>query len=250
MENHNYSVLDMDGPEAAFQQVDKDRGKNAKQFTWVLILKAHRVFSSIAWLGNGLWTLLGAIKNRLIFGQGVAMENEKSNKGRLLFRIILAFLVMALAFLAFEVVAHLKGWHYFQNHNLHIPHSLEIKGWFNTIYVGWLEFRADYIAPPIQFLSGSCVALFLIQSADRMLQCLGCFWIKYKKIKPRIEGDPFKSDDLEDSGCNYPMVLVQIPMCNEREVSVSMLPDACALYQLLVTSITFQLDLLVFSSIG
>ncbi|KAK7855334.1 putative xyloglucan glycosyltransferase 5 [Quercus suber] len=85
MENHNYSVLDMNGSEAAFQQVDKDRGKNAKQFTWVLLLKAHRAVGSIAWLGNGLWTLLGVIKNRLIFGQGVTMENEKSNKGRFLF---------------------------------------------------------------------------------------------------------------------------------------------------------------------
>jgi hypothetical protein len=47
---------------------------------------------------------------------------------------------------------------------------------------------------------------------------LGCFWIKYKKIKPRIEVDPFKSDDVEASGYEYPMVLVQIPMCNEREV--------------------------------
>ena len=178
------------------------------------------------------------------------MENEKSNKGRFLFRIILAFLVMALTFLAVEVVAHLKGWHYFQNHNLHIPQTSEIQGWFNMIYVGWLKIRADYIAPPIQFLSISCVALFTIQSADRMLQCLGCYWIKFKKIKPRIEGDPFKSDDLEGLGCNYPMVLVQIPMCNEREVSVSMLPDLCVLYDLLVTCIVFQLYQLVFSSIG
>ena len=83
-----------------------------------------------------------------------------------------------------------------------------------------------------------------------MLQCLGRFWIKFKKIKPRIEGDPFKSDDLEGSGCNYPMVLVQIPMCNEREVSVSMLPDLCVLYDLLVTCIVFQLYQLAFSSIG
>ncbi|XP_050289130.1 probable xyloglucan glycosyltransferase 5 [Quercus robur] len=229
MENHNYSVLDMNGSEAAFQRVDKDRGKNAKQFTWVLLLKAHRAVGSIAWLGNGLWTLLGVIKNRLIFGQGVTMENEKSNKGRFLFRIILAFLVMALTFLAVEVVAHLKGWHYFQNHNLHIPQTSEIQGWFNMIYVGWLKIRADYIAPPIQFLSSYCVALFIIQSADRMLQCLGCFWIKFKKIKPRIEGDPFKSDDLEGSGCNYPMVLVQIPMCNEREVYEQSISAVCQL---------------------
>lgn len=226
MENPNYSVLQIDGPDAAFRPVDKDRGKNAKQFTWVLLLKAHRAVGCLSWLGNALWILLGAIKKRLIFGQGVTMENEKSGRGRLLFRTILAFLLMSLAFLAFEVFAHFNGWHYFHNHGLHIPQTLEIKGWLHAIYVAWLEFRADYIAPSIQVLSSFCVALFLIQSADRMLLCLGCFWIKYKKIKPRIEGDPFKSDDLEGLGYDYPMVLVQIPMCNEREVRISMLLDS------------------------
>ena len=35
MENPNYSVVEIDGPEAAaFQSMDKGRGKNAKQFTW------------------------------------------------------------------------------------------------------------------------------------------------------------------------------------------------------------------------
>ncbi|XP_059641719.1 probable xyloglucan glycosyltransferase 5 [Cornus florida] len=229
MENPNYSVLEIDGPDAAFRPVDKDRGKNAKQVTWVLLLKAHRAVGCLAWLGNVLWALLGAIKKRLIFGEGVTMENEKSGRGRLLFRIILAFLVTALAFLAFEVVAHFNGWHYFQNHSLHIPQALEIQGWLHTVYIAWLDFRADYIAPSIQALSSFCVVLFLIQSADRLILCLGCFWIKYKKIRPRIEGDPFKSEDLEGSGCNYPMVLVQIPMCNEREVYEQSISAVCQL---------------------
>ncbi|KAM1764225.1 hypothetical protein ACFX11_003496 [Malus domestica] len=37
-----------------------------------------------------------------------------------------------------------------------------------------------------------------------MLLCLGCFWIKFKKIKPKLKEVPLKSDDLEDPGCNYP----------------------------------------------
>ncbi|KAK7839554.1 putative xyloglucan glycosyltransferase 8 [Quercus suber] len=117
---------------------------------------------------------------------------------------------MALTFLAVEVAAHLKGWHYFQNHNLHIPQTSEIRGWFNMIYAGWLKIRADYIVPPIQFLSSSCITLFIIQTAV----CCSVY---------------VTSDDLEGSGCNYPMVLVQIPMCNEREESASMLPDLCVL---------------------
>ncbi|KAF8407313.1 hypothetical protein HHK36_006440 [Tetracentron sinense] len=227
MENPNYSVVEIDGPDAAFRPVDKDRGKNAKQFTWVLLLKAHRAVGCVAWLGTVLWALLGAVKRRLIFGQGVAMESEKLGKGRLLFGILRGFLVISLAVLAFELVAHFNGWHYFQNHNLHIPQSSEIQGWLHIVYVAWLAFRADYIAPLIQALSNFCVALFLIQSADRMILCLGCFWIKYKKIKPTMEGSPFKSDDVEGSGYEYPMVLVQIPMCNEKEVFEQSISAVC-----------------------
>lgn len=220
MENPNYSVVEIDGPDSAFQPVEKDRGKNAKQLTWVLLLKAHRAVFCIAWLGNSLCSLLGTVKKRLIFGEGVSMETDKSGKAKLLFRVIITFLVMALAFLSFELVAHFKGWHYFHNNNLHIPQTWEIKGWFHTVYVKWLELRAGYIAPPIQSLSNFCILLFLIQSLDRMVLCLGCFWIKYRKIKPVIHGDILKSHDLEGPNHEYPMVLVQIPMCNEKEVTV------------------------------
>ncbi|XP_022732313.1 probable xyloglucan glycosyltransferase 5 isoform X2 [Durio zibethinus] len=218
IENPNYSVVEIDGPDAAFRPVEKSRGKNAKQLTWVLLLKAHRAVGCVASIATLLWALLGTIKRRLIFRQDVAMASEKLGKGKLLFAVIKVFLVTSLTILAFEVVAYLKGWHYFQNPSLHIPRTSDIQGLLHLVYVTWLSFRADYVAPPIQALSKFCVALFLIQSADRMILSLACFWIKYKKIKPTIEGDPFKSDDVEGSGYEYPMVLVQIPMCNEREV--------------------------------
>lgn len=218
MENPNYSIVEINGPDAAFQPVEKSRGKNAKQVRWVLLLKAHRAVGCVAWLATFFWSLLGAIKKRLIFRQGVTVASEKLGKGKLVLRVIRVFLVTSLAILAFEVVAYLKGWHYFDNANLHIPRTLDLQGLLHLVYVSWLTFRADYIAPPIQALSKFCVVLFLIQSADRLILSLGCFWIKYKKIKPRISGDPFKSDDAEAPGYEYPMVLVQIPMCNEREV--------------------------------
>lgn len=227
MENPNYSVVEIDGPDSAFRPVEKSRGKNAKQVTWVLLLKAHRAVGCVAWLATVLWALLGTIKKRLIFRQGVAMESEKTGKGKLLFRIIKVFLVTSLAILSFEVVAYLKGWHYFRNPNLHIPRTSDFQGLLHVVYVAWLTLRADYIAPLIQALSKFCVALFLIQSADRMVLCLGCLWIKYKKIKPRIDGDPFKLEDVEGSGYEYPMVLVQIPMCNEREVYEQSISAVC-----------------------
>lgn len=228
MENPNYSVVEIDGPDAAFRPVEKNRGKNAKQVTWVLLLKAHHAVGCVAWLATFLWALLGAIKKRLIFGEGVGMESEKMGKGRLLFKIIRMFLVTSLVILAFEVVAYLKGWHYFEHPNLHVPRTSDFQGLLHMVYVAWLEFRADYVAPLIQALSRFCVVLFVIQSADRMILCLGCLWIKFKKIKPRINGgDPFKVDDVEGSGYEYPKVLVQIPMCNEREVYEQSISAVC-----------------------
>ncbi|KAL4301722.1 hypothetical protein GQ457_10G003190 [Hibiscus cannabinus] len=229
MENPNYSVVEIDGPDAAFRPVERSRGKNAKQVTWVLLLKAHRAVGCVAWIASLFWALLGAVKKRLIFRQGVAMASEKMGKGKLLLTAIKVFLVTSLAILGFEVVAYLKGWHYFRNPSLHIPRSSDLQGLLHLVYVTWLSVRADYIAPPIQALSKFCVALFLIQSADRLMLSLGCFWIKYKKIKPRIERDLFDSDDVEGSAYEYPMVLVQIPMCNEREVYEQSISAVCQL---------------------
>ena len=212
MENPNYSVVEIEGPDSAFRPEERSRGrKNAKQVTWVLLLKAHRAVGCLTWLATVFWSLLGSIKKRLSFTH--PLDSERLGRDRWLFSAIKLFLALSLLILAFETVAYLRGWHYFENH---IPTStLEIQSLLHLVYVGWLGFRADYIAPLIKALSKFCIVLFLIQSVDRLILCLGCFWIKYKKIKPRFDEEP---DDAEGCGYVYPMVLVQIPMCNEREV--------------------------------
>ncbi|KAF5726564.1 xyloglucan glycosyltransferase 6 [Tripterygium wilfordii] len=58
-------------------------------------------------------------------------------------------------------------------------------------------------------------ALFLIQLVDRIALVLGCFWIKLRLLKP-VATVEYTGDKVEE----YPMVLVQIPMCNERESHV------------------------------
>lgn len=229
MENPNFSIVEIDGPDSAFKPIEKSRGKNAKQVTWVLLLKANQAVGFVAWFATILWTLFGTIKNRLIFREGVSLASEKLGKSNLLFRIIKVCLVISLIMLAFEIVAYFKGWDYFQNPSLYIPHTSDVLGLFHITYVGWLDFRADYIAPFVQNLSTFCTVLFLIQSLDRLVLCLGCLYIKCMKIKPRIEGDPFKSDDLEGSYNSYPMVLVQIPMCNEKEV-LHLIPFSASLW--------------------
>ncbi|KAH0865707.1 hypothetical protein HID58_082918 [Brassica napus] len=224
MENPNYSIVEVDEPDGAFTPMERTRGKNAKQVTWVLLLQAHKAVGCLAWLATASWSLLGSVKRRLCFNH--RLGSERLGRDRWLFSAIKLFLAASLSVLVFELIAYYKGWHYFKN----IPTStLEIQSLFHLLYVGWLSLRADYIAPPVKALSKLCIVLFLVQSVDRLILCLGCFWIKYKKIKPRIDEEPFRNDDVEGSGTEYPMVLVQIPMCNEKEVYEQSISAVCQL---------------------
>lgn len=184
---------------------EKQKGVSPKQFTWFLFLKAHRVFSSLSWLARAVQTMCVSAKKRIALSE--VSDDEPKNRGRL-YRFIKGFLVLSIVALVFEVVAHFKKW------NLNLMQPWEVRDLVQWSYMAWLSFRVDYIAPLVITLSTFCTVLFLIQSLDRLVLCLGCFWIKYKKLKPKIEAEPH---DIEDSSF-FPMVLVQIPMCNEREV--------------------------------
>lgn len=204
MESPTFSVVEIGGADAAFKPVEKTRRlKSAKQARWVLLLRAHRAAGCLA-------RLAAAVRRRLA---GADVASEKLGKGKLMLRVIKLFLLASLLALVVEIAAHFNGWGY-QN-SYHIPRTSEIRGLFHSIYVSWLGFRGKYIAPFVHSLSILCVVLFIIQSLDRLILCLGCLYIKLKNIKPSINGDPFLGDPPLHS---YPMVLVQIPMCNEREV--------------------------------
>ncbi|XP_074566769.1 putative xyloglucan glycosyltransferase 2 [Curcuma longa] len=224
MENPNYSVLEIAATggcdDEAFPAMDKGHGKNAKQFTWVLLLKAHHAAGRLASAAALLWALPGVVGKRLVSHRRV----DASEKPHLLLKLIKGFLFFSLVALAFELVAYWNRWH-FRQPEMHLPEAIEIQGWIHSAYLSWLSFRANYIAYPIQMLSNMCIVLFIIQSLDRLLLCFGCFWIRLKKIKPKpkVEGDPFKEGD----GYKYPMVLVQIPMRNEREVYEQSISAVC-----------------------
>jgi xyloglucan glycosyltransferase 4 len=255
-----YSLVEIDGPGMAHKS-EKARGKNAKQFTWVLLLRAHRAVGCLAWLATGFWGVLGIVNRRVRRSRDADAEPdaEASGRGRVMLGFLRAFLLLSLGMLAFETVAYLKGWHFPQHlpgnlqeledqlqqlpeHLRHLPAQLrrlperrEIEGWVHAAYVAWLDFRVEYIAWAIHKLSAFCIVLFMVQSVDRIVLCLGCFWIKVRGIKPRAEvssssGNKSSSrsvvyveggEDDEDPDGYYPMVLVQMPMCNEKEVSQS-----------------------------
>ncbi|CAO2168584.1 unnamed protein product [Urochloa humidicola] len=275
-----YSLVEIDGPGMPASDNNKAKNKNAKQFTWVLLLRAHRAVGCVAWLAAGFWGVLGIVNRRVRRSHDADDEPdaEASGRGRTMLRFLRAFLLLSLALLALETVAHLKGWQFPEHlpgnlqeleeqlqhlpeqlqhlpeHLRHLPENLqhlpehlrvperrEIQGWLHQAYVAWLEFRVDYIAWVIQKLSTFCILLFMVQSVDRIVQCLACFWIKIRGIKPRIPTAGSgkvrrgrKSVDVEngdgtgdDADGYFPMVLVQMPMCNEKEVYETSISHVC-----------------------
>ncbi|KAK7351250.1 hypothetical protein VNO77_10558 [Canavalia gladiata] len=246
MENPNWSMVELEGPseedliitDSSVTARDKGRGKNAKQLTWVLLLKAHRAAGCLTSLAPALWGLVSAVKRRVASGRTDAdhdAEGERDNenptvKSRFYF-CIKAFLWLSVFLLCFEVAAYFKGWHFgatsLQLEYLLWAPSFGVKDFFDWLYTVWVLIRVEYLAPPLQFLANACIVLFLIQSLDRLVLCLGCFWIRFKKIKPVPKAGAL---DLEsgDKGF-FPMVLVQIPMCNEKEVYQQSIAAVCNL---------------------
>ncbi|KAL3725067.1 hypothetical protein ACJRO7_030130 [Eucalyptus globulus] len=200
------------------QAVEKSRARSARQLSWVCLLRFQQIASLLASAAGSFLSVLRTANRR------IAASPADSSSSRL-YRIIRFFLILVLVLLGFELLAYSKGWHF-------SPPSVgskEVLGFVELVYANWLEIRATYLAPPLQSLTNVCIVLFLIQSVDRVVLVLGCIWIKIKGIKPVASADYEKKEDLEsESGDEaYPMVLVQIPMCNEREVYQQSIAAVC-----------------------
>lgn len=199
------SLLELSDSNARSKFQEKQKASTPKQFTWFLLLKAHRVLTCIPWLAMYLSTVSGSIKKRI--SSSDPNEEDPSYKGRRLYVFIKAFLGVLVIALVIEIFAYFNEW------DLSMMSPWEVPNLLQWCYMSWMNFRAEYLAPLMVTLSKSCIVLFMIQSLDRLVQCLGWFWIKFKKLKPVIK----EPCDIED-GSSFPMVLIQIPMCNEKEV--------------------------------
>lgn len=202
----NISLIKM-SESTRFQE--KQKAASPKQFSWVLLLKLQRALACFPWAATSLWAVFGSIRKRAASSD---LEGPRY-RGRL-YMFIKAFLALSVLALVVEIFAYFKNW---ENLSLVSIHPWEVESLVQWCYMSWMSSRTDYVAPLIAALSRFCVVLFMIQSLDRLVQCLGCFWIKFKKLRPMLEREG--CDDIESDGASFcPMVLVQIPMCNEREV--------------------------------
>ncbi|XP_047341600.1 probable xyloglucan glycosyltransferase 12 [Impatiens glandulifera] len=218
---------------------EKVKNKNAKQLTWVLLLKAHRAANCLTSLASAMLGVAAAIRRRVASGRtDVEVEGERTTSGggssenlavkSRFFFCIKVFLLVSLILLGFEIAAYYKGWH-FGTGNLDLQYLslLDVTGVFGSIYSTWLMIRVEYLAPFLQLLTNICIVLFLVQSCDRLVLCLGCVWIRLNKIKPIAKQT---LADLESGQLSFfPMVLVQIPMCNEKEVYQQSIGAVCNL---------------------
>ncbi|GAV87326.1 Glyco_tranf_2_3 domain-containing protein [Cephalotus follicularis] len=241
MENPNWSMVELEGPLDEDFLITTDspsraRNKNAKQLTWVLLLKAHKAAGCLTSIASALFALSSAIKRRVLSGRTDTADTDAATENSAVksrfYSCIKAFLFLSLLLLAFEISAYFKGWHFGAAPSLQLQYILTtpflFKDAFDSLYSRWVLIRVEYLAPPLQFLANACIVLFLIQSVDRLVLCLGCFWIKFKKIKPVPKQDAFPDLESGESGF-FPAVLVQIPMCNEKEVYQQSIAAVCNL---------------------
>lgn len=197
--------------------LDKERTRSARQLSWIYLLKIQQIASSVAFITNSFICIVRTANRRIAASNSAAPRAESR-----LYRIIKVFLTVSVVLLVFELIAYFKGWH-FSPPTVESA-SAEVVDLVEYVYAHWLEIRANYLAPPLQSLTNMCIVLFLIQSLDRLVLVLGCFWIKFRGLKPVAQME--YSADLENAE-DYPMVLVQIPMCNEREVRRCIFSNLC-----------------------
>nr|GMD93888.1 probable xyloglucan glycosyltransferase 12 [Ipomoea batatas] len=204
---------------------EKVRHKNAKQLTWVILLKAHRAAGFLTSVVTAFFSLASVVRRRVTG----SIDTENGAVKTRFFTRIKVFLWLSVVLLGLEMAAYCKGWHFFAP-DLRLQYiytlidSFAVHGAFDWLYSNWVWIRVKYFALPLQFLANVCIILFLIQSLDRLLLCLGCFWIRLRKIRPIL-----KEGAMDLEGGFFPMVLVQVPMCNEREVYQQSIAAVCSL---------------------
>ncbi|XP_031118523.1 probable xyloglucan glycosyltransferase 12 isoform X1 [Ipomoea triloba] len=209
---------------------EKVRHKNAKQLTWVILLKAHRAAGFLTSVVTAFFSLASVVRRRVTD----SIDTENGAVKTRFFTCVKVFLWLSVVLLGLEMSAFCKGWHFFAP-DLRLQYiytlidSFAVHGAFDWLYSNWVWIRVKYFALPLQFLANVCIILFLIQSLDRLLLCLGCFWIRLRKIRPILKEGAMDLESGDEGGGFFPMVLVQVPMCNEREVYQQSIAAVCSL---------------------
>ncbi|XP_073014975.1 probable xyloglucan glycosyltransferase 6 [Primulina eburnea] len=214
LQNSAFLTVDIQSPTST---AAKDRSRSARQLSWIYLLKFHQITHTVAFLTNGFISIICTANRRITTASAVPRLESR------FYKIIKFFLFISVCLLIFELFAYFKGWHF-------SPPTLEseVEDLLEYVYAKWLVTRANYLAPPLQSLVNVCIVLFLVQSVDRLVLVLGCFYIKLRGLKPMAEMDNEQDDETGSGNVDkFPMVLLQIPICNEREVYQQSIAAVC-----------------------
>ncbi|KAJ7972356.1 Glucomannan 4-beta-mannosyltransferase 9 [Quillaja saponaria] len=99
----------------------------------------------------------------------------------------------------------------------------------DSVRYAWKSLRIPVILPLLQLAAILCSGMSLMLFADRVYMAVVIVWVKLmgRKRYTKYNLDALK-EDLEISK-SYPMVLIQIPMSNEKEVYKLSIGAACGL---------------------
>ncbi|GJN38870.1 hypothetical protein PR202_gb27948 [Eleusine coracana subsp. coracana] len=94
----------------------------------------------------------------------------------------------------------------------------------------WQQVRAPVVAPLLRLSVALCLVMTVMLFAEKVYMAVVVLAVRLLRRRPErmYRWEPMRDDDLE-SGGEYPMVLVQIPMYNEREVYQLSIGAACGL---------------------
>lgn len=107
-----------------------------------------------------------------------------------------------------------------------IPESFQVSREDIAGQIGliWELLKAPLIVPLLKLGVYICLAMSLMLFMERVYMGIVIILVKlfWQKPEKRYNWQPIE-DDVELGSSNFPVVLIQIPMFNEKEVSVSLL---------------------------
>uniref|UniRef100_A0A0D9VD85 Glycosyltransferase 2-like domain-containing protein n=1 Tax=Leersia perrieri TaxID=77586 RepID=A0A0D9VD85_9ORYZ len=95
----------------------------------------------------------------------------------------------------------------------------------------WSQVRAPVIVPLLRLAVAICLTMSVLLFLERMYMAVVIAGVKLLRRRPerRYRCDPIPDDDPELASSAFPVVLVQIPMFNEREVYQLSIGAVCGL---------------------
>jgi beta-mannan synthase len=111
-----------------------------------------------------------------------------------------------------------------------LPESFQGNDMTDQLALIWRQMRAPLIAPLLRFAVGICLIMSVMLFVERVYMAVVIVLVKLfgKRPEKRYKWEPIR-DDIELGNSAYPMVLVQIPMYNEKEVYQLSIGAACGL---------------------